>query len=158
MCNCCWGTCYYSENFLLTSGRYLIWTAVNIFSFSERVFFLALSEAPENDSVCLRYVSLIHMETYDILKPFSDKRISPASSYYSMTLWPVRVPCLPELLPPNFSVPCCRLPVRIWNKSTASVQTASFHLSLVFPRAFFPWITLSLLLWEYKNDPSLLHD
>jgi len=34
-----WGTCYHSENFLLPSGRYWIWTPVNMVSFSERVFF-----------------------------------------------------------------------------------------------------------------------
>jgi hypothetical protein len=58
-------------------------------------FLLVLSEAPENGSACLRYVFLIHMQTYDIVKPFSDKCLSPASSYYSMVLRPFRVPYLP---------------------------------------------------------------
>jgi hypothetical protein len=157
MCNCCLGNLLLfwkllidlREVFNLNSGEHA-------FILGEG-FLLVFSEAPENDSVCLRHVSLNHMQTYDILKPFSDKCVSHASSYYSMALRPFRVPYLPKLLLPNFPVPCCRLPVRIWSKSTASVQTESFHLPLVFPRAFFPWVTLSLLLWEYKNDPSLLH-
>jgi hypothetical protein len=152
-----WGTCCYSENFLLTSGRYLIWIPVNMVSFSERVFFWSFRK-PRKMIVCVFVTYLWFMcRPYDILKPFSNKCASPASSYYSMALRSVRVPYLPELLPPDFSVPCCCLPVRIWSKSTASVQTSSFHLPLVSPQAFFPWITLSLLLPEYKNDPSLLH-
>jgi len=126
-------------------------------SFSERVFFSSFRKLRKMLVCFFVNVSWIHMQTYDILKPFNDKCVSPASSYYSMALRLVRVSYFPELLPPNFSVPCCCLPVRIWSKSTASVQTASFHLPLVFPRAFFPCITLSFLLWEYKNDPSSLH-